>query len=121
MSHLKTATTALTAAVLVGGIGLAFAQSEEPTLPAEPMTSATAAPTSEQTPADPNAQPPVDATAQMQQQMPAVDDPARATPAADTPVAMPSETPATAASDNSYRAPATSPSDNMPAPRADRN
>ena len=51
MSRIKTATTALTAAVLVTGIGLAVAQTAEPTTPADAMTAAP----SEQTPADPNA------------------------------------------------------------------
>ncbi|MFT7775917.1 hypothetical protein [Roseateles sp.] len=116
MSHLKTATTALTAAVLVGGIGLAFAQSDDQNQPAEPMTAATASPTSEQTPADPNALPTADTTTQMPQQMPA-DDPARTAPPVDTTTTpLPSDTPA--ASDNSYRTPAPAAE---PAPRADRN
>ncbi len=117
MSHLKTVTTALTAAVLVGGIGLAFAQSDEQNPPAEPMAAATPAPTSEQTPADPNAMPAADTTAQMPQQTPA-DDPARTTPPVDTTATpLPSDTPT--ASDNTYRAPTTSGEE--PAPRADRN
>ena len=105
MSHLKTATTALTAAVLVGGIGLAFAQSQDPSPPAEPMTAAPAATVSEQTPADPNAPPPADASKQMPQQTPAADDPARTASPPDTTVSMPSEPPAAG----------------EPAPRADRN
>ncbi len=126
MSNLKTATSALTAALLVTGIGLAVAQTDDQQQPADPMTAATAAtptmPTtiSEQTPADPNAVPPADNTAQIQQQTPQVD------PAAP----LPSTTPGQSATDNSYPTPATtttpapspSPAPSYePAPRADRN
>jgi hypothetical protein len=130
MSTLKTATSALTAAVLVTGIGLAWAQTEDQTQPTDPMAAATASPTSEQTPADPNAIQPVDNS--LQQQQP-VDDPARATPPADTTAPLPSDstaattantTAATPTPDNSYMAPAatTAPQSSYePAPRADRN
>jgi hypothetical protein len=129
MSTLKTATSALTAAVLVTGIGLAWAQTEDQTQPTDPMAAATASPTSEQTPADPNAIQPVDNNLQQQP----VDDPARATPPADTTAPLPSDstaattantTAATPTPDNSYMAPAatTAPQSSYePAPRADRN
>ena len=120
MSTLKTATSALTAAVLVTGIGLAWAQTEDQpqNQPTEPTAAATAAPISEQTPADPNALPPTDSSMQQQQPMPAVDDPARTTPPVDNSAApLPS--------DSSYNSstPATpeSSKSDTPAPRADRN
>lgn len=112
MSTLKTVTSTLTAAALVTGISLAWAQSE-PTPPADPMTPATALPLNEQSPADPAAQP-VDAT--MQQQQPADGStPMPAEPARDsTPqpaAASPDMTTSTMPAEPAYE----------PAPRADRN
>jgi hypothetical protein len=128
MSALKTATSALTAAVLVTGIGLAFAQTEDQKQPTDPMAAATASPTSEQTPADPNAAPvdpnaaqPADSTATMAAQQPPADDPARVTPPVDSTAATPSTTTTdtttttTTTPSPSYDQPAT------PAPRADRH
>ncbi len=107
MSRIKTATTALTAAFLVSGIGFAVAQSEDQPQ-TEPMTT-TALP-SEETPADPNAAP-LGTTAQqdqqLQQQQPPVDQPMPAQPAADTSM--------------SSAATAVDPGYTEPAPRADRN
>ena len=130
MSTLKTATSALTAAVLVTSIGLAWAQTEDKpqNQPTEPMAAATAAPTSEQTPADPNALPATDSTLQQQQQpMPAVDDPARTTPPVDnsTTAPLPSDS-RSSTTDSNYNSttPATTPEPSTsykPAPRADRN
>jgi hypothetical protein len=125
MSTLKTATSALTAAVLVTSIGLAFAQTEDQPQqqqPAEP-TAMAAATTSEQTPADPNAAP-VDANAMpadstLAQQQPA-DDPAKVTPPVDSTAAQPSTT----ATDATTSTTTTSPSYDQPAtpaPRADRH
>jgi hypothetical protein len=114
MSRIKTATTALTAAFLVSGIGFAVAQSEDQPQ-TEPMTT-TALP-SEQTPADPNAAP-MDTTAQqdqqLQQQQPPVDQPMPTQPADTTTTTAtdPSIPAATTTSDSSYA---------EPAPRADRN
>lgn len=134
MSNLKTANSALTAAILVTGISLAFAQTEDQQ-PANPMVAATAATPavtpSEQTPADPNALPPAETTVQLQQQQPAVNDPARATAPVDPTAPLPSDTMARPASDNSYPTPTatsttttTTPAASPryePAPRADRN
>ena len=118
MSTLKTVTSALTAAVLVTGIGLAWAQTEDQpqNQPTDPMAAATATPTSEQTPADPNAIPSTDSsTAAAQQQQP-VDDPARATPPVDSTAPLPSDSTTSSTNsatsstatmpDNSYTAPA---------------
>jgi len=127
MSTLKTATSALTAAVLLTGIGLAFAQTEDQQQPTNPVA-ATAAP-SEQTPADPNAAPvdanamPADSTAAMAQQPAPADDPAKVTPPVDSTAAMPSttttdtttSTTTTTTPSPAYQQPAT------PAPRADRH
>lgn len=117
MSHLKTATSALTAALLVTGIGLAVAQTDEPQQPADPTVAATPAPLSEQTPADPNALPPADDTAQMQ--------PPQTPPAVEP---APATMPAQPAMDNTYpsanvttAAPGSSGVGSEPAPRADRN
>ena len=124
MSTLKTVTSAMTAAVLVTGIGLAFAQTEDQRQPADPMVAATASPTSEQTPADPNALPPTDSAAQQQQQPqqpPA--DPAQATPPVDSTTApLPSAQDATPPATTPSTTPAM-PADQPtpPAPRADRN
>ena len=151
MSRLKTATTALTAAFLVTGIGLAFAQTADQKQPTDPMAAATASPTSEQTPANRNAQTAQTArdTAarqqmqqQMQQQMPQqnlpVKDPAMVSLPADPMAPLPASPPARSATDNSYPASSTMPSNSNsnsnsnysndtqrpstePAPRADRN
>ncbi|MDR7270542.1 putative membrane protein [Pelomonas saccharophila] len=124
MSTLKTATSALTAAVLVTSIGLAFAQTEDQPQqqPAEPTTAAVMP--SEQTPADPNAAPadvntmPADSTAAMQQP---ADDPAKVTPPVDSTAASSTTTTTdtttttTTTPSPSYDQPAT------PAPRADRH
>ena len=135
MSRLKT-TTALTAALLVTGLGLAVAQTEDQNQPADPMTAATAATPSEQTPADPNAQPmqQVDpATQQMQQQTQS-----QTPPPVDTTTPLPSDNAARSATGSSYpsaqstTAPMTDSkrtdgsnasygSGTEPAPRADRN
>ncbi|KQW46614.1 MULTISPECIES: hypothetical protein [unclassified Roseateles] len=130
MSKLKTATSALTAAVLVTGIGLAWAQTDEQVQPTEPMTAATAEPISEQTPADPNAVTPVDSTTAAQQAMPA-DDPARTTPPVDSTAPLTSDSTTRSTTDSSYNnnANTTAASTDMsttgstyePAPRADRN
>lgn len=108
MSNLKTATSALTAAVLVTGIGLAWAQSDEQTQPTEPLTAATAAP-SEQTPADPNALTAVDTTAadraatvDMTQQPMSADDPARTAPPVDTTAPLTTDATTRSTADGSY-------------------
>jgi len=126
MSTLKTATSALTAAVLVTSIGLAFAQTEDQPQqqPAEP-TAAAPATLSEQTPADPNAAPvdanamPADSTNTAQQP---ADDPAKVTPPVDSTAATPSTTTTdttatttTTTTSPSYDQPVT------PAPRRDRH
>lgn len=111
MSTLKTATSALTAAVLVSSIGFAWAQTDEQ--PAQPADVMTAPMPSEETPADPNALPPVDnTTANTMQQQQQADDPARTpTPADTTTAPLPQET-----------QPAVTPEPAAePAPRADRN
>ncbi|MGQ3052333.1 MAG: hypothetical protein ACT6S0_11165 [Roseateles sp.] len=132
MSKLKTATSALTAAVLVTGIGFAWAQAEDQVQPTDPMAAATAAPISEQTPADPNAVTPVDNTTAAQQAMPA-DDPARTSPPLDSTSTTPltSDSSVRSTTDSSYNnnANTTANSTDMsttgstyePAPRADRN
>ncbi|MGM9481910.1 hypothetical protein ACS5PN_12060 [Roseateles sp. NT4] len=126
MSTLKTVTSALTAVVLVSGIGLAVAQTEDQKQPTDPVAASTAAPLSEQTPADPNAAPadvnamPTDSTAAVQQPAPA-DDPAKVTPPVDSTAATPTTTTTdtttttTTTPSPSYDQPAT------PAPRADRH
>lgn len=127
MSRIKTATTALTAAVLVTGIGLAVAQTDDQNQPAEPMAAATASPISEQTPADPNAQvqqaQQVDTTAapMTQQTPPPVDNTTRTTPPMDSTTALPSETPMRSANDTTTRPTTDSTGSYQPAPRADRN
>jgi len=125
MSTIKTATTALTAALLVSGIGLAWAQTEGEQQATEPMTPVAAMP-SEQTPADPNAVPLPDDSAAMTAQQTGTT----------TPPAVDSTTPAPLSSDANSQAPqSTTPAvDNStsvtptpeasryePAPRADRN
>jgi hypothetical protein len=126
MSRIKTATSALTAAALVAGISLAWAQTEE-NQPTDPMAAATASPTSEQSPADPNALPPVDNSLQQQQSAtPPVDDPARTTPPADsTTTPLPSDSRSATDTSSYNNTPSTAPmatdSSYEPAPRADRN
>lgn len=118
MSKLKTATSALTAAALISGIGFAWAQTEDQVQPADPMVAATADPISEQTPADPNAVTPVDSTAQV---MPA-DDPARTNPPVDSTVPLTSDTTTSNTTAVSPDTSATTTSSTYePAPRADRN
>lgn len=133
MSRIKTATSALTAALLVTGIGLAVAQTAEPTQPADPMAAATAKP-SENTPADPNAQTqpvqpvaPTDTTAPAMQQptTPPVDTPSTTTPLPSDPATR--TTPSNAyPANNGTMGNMPSSNDSMtttsePAPRADRN
>lgn len=127
MSTLKTVTSALTAAILVSGIGLAVAQTEDQKQPTDPVAAATAAPLSEQTPADPNAAPvdpnaamPLESNAAIAQQPAPADDPAKVTPPVDSTAALPSDTTTTTTTTTttpspSYDQPAT------PAPRADRH
>lgn len=125
MSTIKTATTALTAAVLVSGIGLAWAQTEDAQQATAPTTPVAVMP-SEQTPADPNAVPLTDNGAAMTAQQ----------TGATTPPAVDSTTPAPLSSDANSQAPqrTTTTMDNStsvtptpdasayePAPRADRN
>lgn len=124
MSTIKTVTSALTAAVLVTSIGLAFAQTEDQPQqqPTDPMAAATAATPSEQTPADPNAAPvdpnavaPVDSTAMTaQQQEPA-------TPPADTAAPLPSSTQTDTTTTTTTTTPSPSYDATTPAPRADRH
>lgn len=115
MSKIKTATSALTAALLVSGIGFAVAQTQDQPQ-TEPMTT-TALP-SEQTPADPNAMPQADLNAQQTQ--PPVTEPA--VPPANTTAPMPAQSDTAMTPDISAPA-ATTTSDTSyePAPRADRN
>lgn len=123
MPTLKTVTSAMTAAVLVTGIGLAVAQTDTQNQPTDPMAAATAKPTSEQTPADPNA-PATDATmaaqAQAQQQQQPAYDPSRTTPPADgttaplpqdSTAATPSTAPATNSMNSTNSTATTTPSD----------
>lgn len=134
MSTLKTLTTSLTAAALVTGISLAWAQSEDQSQPTNTTTAAGAMP-SEQTPADPNAVPLTDNAATMQQQNaptnpPAVDGTTPAPMSSDANSQAPLNNPANTANttstmDNSTSA-TPSPDANTsstyePAPRADRN
>lgn len=77
MSTIKTITTTLTAAALVTGIGLAWAQTDDRSQPANTPT-ATGAMPSTQTPADSTTTP-----SPMQQQTPATD-PSRTTPPVDS-------------------------------------
>ena len=126
MSKIKSITSAITAAVLVSGIGFAWAQSEEQQPSTNSTTAANALP-SEQTPADPNAAP-LSSTAMPQES------------AATTPPPVDSTTPAPQSSDANSQAPlstttsvdssstATTTTDRSstsssyePAPRADRN
>lgn len=104
MSTLKTLTSVATAAVLVTGIGMAFAQSEEtpPVQPAPAMPLAS----DQASPADPSAMPQSDAASQ--QQTPANP----ATPS--DPLAKP------AAQHDMPTPPAVAPR-HEPAPKADRN
>lgn len=106
MSTLKTVTSALTAAVLVTGIGIAVAQTDDSSQTASADASTVTTMPSEQTPADPNAMP-----AQTPAQQP-TDDPAKMNPAVDT-TAAPATT--TETTPSAYDEPAT------PAPRADRH
>lgn len=144
MSTLKTATSALTAAVLVTGIGLAWAQTaEEQVQPSDPMAAATTATptpstTSEQTPADPNAtsttaaadqaspNPPIESTAQLPANDPATPDSLRTNQAisgsnssASTSTSANSSDSMTSSTTSSYDNSTSSYSE--PAPRADRN
>lgn len=126
MSAIKTATSALTAAVLVTGIGLAWAQTEDQQQPTDPVAASTAAPLSEQTPADPNAAPadpnaamPADSAAAIAEQQPPADDPARVTPPVDSTAALPSDT--TTTTTTTTTTPSPSYDSTAPAPRADRN
>ena len=57
MPNLKTLTSAITAAVLVSGIGIAVAQSEETPPATEPSSSTMTTPATDQSQADPNAMP----------------------------------------------------------------
>jgi len=127
MSKIKSVTSAITAAVLVSGIGFAWAQSEEQQ-PSTNSTTAAGALPSEQTPADPNATS-LNSTAMPQES------------AATTPPPVDSTTPAPQSSDANSQAPqstttsvdnsssmsstttdrSTSTSSYEPAPRADRN
>ena len=125
MSAIKTATSALTAAVLVTGIGLAWAQTEDQQQPADPVAAATAAPLSEQTPADPNAAPvdanaamPAESTTVIAEQQPA-DDPAKVTPPVDSTATLPSTTTETTTTTTTTPSPSYEPA--APAPRADRH
>jgi hypothetical protein len=125
MSTIKTATTALTAALLVSGIGLAWAQTEDAQQPSEPTTPVAAMP-SEQTPADPNAVPLTDNSAAMPAQQtaptnpPAVDGTTPAPLSSDANSQAPQST--TATMDNSTSVtPMPDASRDEPAPRADRN
>lgn len=121
MSALKTATSALTAAVLVTSIGLAFAQTEDrsPQQSAAPVAATPAVP-SEETPADPNAVAvnpntvqAADGNAMAAQQEPA-------TPPADTTVPLPSASATDSASTTTTPSPAPS-TRHEPAPRRDRH
>jgi hypothetical protein len=114
MSTIKTITSAVTAAVLVTGIGLAWAQAEDQSQSTNSTTAAAAPGISEQTPADPNAAPLTDNAAAMPQQG-----------AVTNPPAVDGTTPAPLSSDANSQAPlsttaSTTPS-YEPAPRADRN
>lgn len=118
MSTVKTVTSALTAAALVTGIGLAWAQTDEQNQPAEPMTASTATPISEQTPANPNAMP-ADATVQQQTDTTTLQQ--QTTPPVDTTrstAPLPSDS---AYNNNNSAATTTTDSSYEPAPRADRN
>ena len=123
MSTLKHLTTTLTAAFLVGGIGLAVAQSEE-TPPATEPTVAAPLPSEQTPPADPTAMPQESNTALQQQ--PAAD-PARTTPqpADNSTMQSPPQQPATDTMSQPApsRTPAVMPAQayTEPAPRADRN
>jgi hypothetical protein len=129
MSAIKTATSALTAAVLVTSIGLAWAQTEDQNQPTDPVAAATAAPLSEQTPADPNAAPadpnavmPAESTAAVVDQPLPADDPARVTPPVDSTAALPSTTTTdTTTTTTTTATPSPSYEPAAPAPRADRN
>lgn len=115
MSTVKTATSVLTAAVLVTSIGLAFAQSEE-TPAAPPIEQTTVTPlTAEQTTpaADPTAMP-LQSNAAVQQP---AEDPSRTTP----PPAEPAQTPAQQPATQSTAPMTPAPAYREPAPRADRN
>lgn len=125
MSTIKTATSALTAALLVSGIGLAWAQTEDAQQAIEPTPAVSAMP-SEQTPADPNTVPLTDnsaaTTAQQTTTPPAVDSTTPAPMSSDANSQAPQST--TTAIDNSTTTtttPAPEASAYEPAPRADRN
>jgi hypothetical protein len=119
MSHLKTVTSAVTAVLLVSGIGLAVAQSEDSLPVTQPATMTQPA---DQAPVDSTAMPLNDTTAQQQ---PA--DPTRSQPPADPTAPLPAQDPAQMqatqpAQDSSM--PSSTPSYDAasePAPRADRN
>lgn len=111
MSKIKTITSAVTAVVLVSGIGLAVAQSKEQ--PAQPATMTQA---TDQAQADPNAMP-ADTTAQQpadpsQQQT----TPPPADPMTQNSTPLPADQTTTPAVQDS-----TIPASTEPAPRADRN
>ena len=116
MFNLKTITSAVTAAVLVSGIGLAVAQTEDQPAtdpkPAMPLAS------EETPPADQSVMPAADANAQQP-----ADDPAKtAPPATDTTAqsSAPQQPAPTPAAQDSMTTPSYTPS-TQPAPRADRN
>lgn len=125
MSTIKTATSALTAALLVSGIGLAWAQTEDAQQATEPTTTVSAMP-SEQTPADPNAVPLTDNSAAMTAQQteptnpPAVDSSTPAPLSSDANSQAPMST-RTTVGNSSTTTPAPETSNYEPAPRADRN
>lgn len=118
MSTVKTVTSALTAAALVTGIGLAWAQTDEQNQPAEPMTATTATPISEQTPADPNAAP-ADATMQQQTDTTTLQQTTPPVDATRSTAPLPSDS--TYNNNNNSAATTTTDSSYEPAPRADRN
>jgi len=131
MSTRKTLTTALTAAALVTGISLAWAQTEDQSQPTNSTTAAGAMP-SEQTPADPNAVPLTDNSAPLTQQSaptnpPAVDGTTPAPQSSDANSQAPLSNTANTSStvDNSTSITPSSDTSTTPsyepAPRADRN
>lgn len=127
MSKLKTVTSAVTAVLLVSGIGLAVAQSEDTPAVQQPATMTQA---TDQAAADPNAAPMTNTTAQQP-----ADDPTRSQPPADPTAPLPAQDPAQiqaqpqgttampANAPTSPAAPTTQAYDSSaePAPRADRN
>lgn len=124
MFNLKTITSAVTAAVLVSGIGLAVAQTEDQPAtdpkPAMPLASEETPPA---TPAvDQTAMPAADVNAQQP-----ADDPSRSPPPADPTAPLPAQDPAQTQQTTPAAQPApdtsTAPAyqSKQPAPRADRN